>query len=165
MESTSIYTAFWAFHRFGMSRREGCLLSPWQLALRPHCWLLEKSGTVAAKPDLSGCCSDLLPRLMSPGIPGLSSQLHSLNVLSDDCIPNPCMNGGTCSEEEYRISCICLPGYGGDICETGESRRAPQTQPERLLYFEETEQTHSPLRLLIVLFQGSSWDRTQILQL
>uniref|UniRef100_A0A8C0IY84 C-type lectin domain-containing protein n=1 Tax=Chelonoidis abingdonii TaxID=106734 RepID=A0A8C0IY84_CHEAB len=64
---------------------------------------------------------------MSLGIPGLSCLLHSLHVLSDDCIPNPCMNGGTCSEEGDRISCICLPGYGGDTCETGESGGALQT--------------------------------------
>lgn len=47
-------------------------------------------------------------------------QLHCMPVFSEDCIPNPCLNGGTCSEEEVGISCVCLPGYGGHTCETGE---------------------------------------------
>ncbi|NWY07175.1 PGCB protein, partial [Nothoprocta ornata] len=35
----------------------------------------------------------------------------------DDCIPNPCLNGGTCSEDGERAGCVCLPGYGGSTCE------------------------------------------------
>uniref|UniRef100_A0A674K615 Brevican core protein n=1 Tax=Terrapene triunguis TaxID=2587831 RepID=A0A674K615_9SAUR len=58
-----------------------------------------------------------------PVLPTDSTSLGAGVNISDDCIPNPCMNGGTCSEEGDRISCICLPGYGGDSCETGESGR------------------------------------------
>ncbi|XP_025899015.1 brevican core protein [Nothoprocta perdicaria] len=35
----------------------------------------------------------------------------------DDCVPNPCLNGGTCSEDGERAGCVCLPGYGGSTCE------------------------------------------------
>ncbi|KAM4861106.1 brevican core protein [Thomomys bottae] len=39
---------------------------------------------------------------------------------SGDCIPNPCHNGGTCLEEEEEgVRCLCLPGYGGDLCDVG----------------------------------------------
>ncbi|XP_003475441.1 brevican core protein [Cavia porcellus] len=38
---------------------------------------------------------------------------------SGDCIPNPCHNGGTCLEEEEGIRCLCLPGYGGHLCDIG----------------------------------------------
>ncbi|NWR60777.1 PGCB protein, partial [Bucorvus abyssinicus] len=33
------------------------------------------------------------------------------------CIPNPCLNGGTCTEDGTRLACLCLPGYGGSSCE------------------------------------------------
>uniref|UniRef100_A0A8B9RXL2 Brevican core protein n=1 Tax=Accipiter nisus TaxID=211598 RepID=A0A8B9RXL2_9AVES len=33
------------------------------------------------------------------------------------CIPNPCLNGGTCMEDSARLTCLCLPGYGGSSCE------------------------------------------------
>ncbi|XP_069651661.1 brevican core protein isoform X1 [Haliaeetus albicilla] len=33
------------------------------------------------------------------------------------CVPNPCLNGGTCMEDSARIACLCLPGYGGSSCE------------------------------------------------
>lgn len=41
--------------------------------------------------------------------------------LSGDCIPSPCHNGGTCLEEKEGFRCLCLPGYGGDLCDVGES--------------------------------------------
>ncbi|NXR00903.1 PGCB protein, partial [Sagittarius serpentarius] len=33
------------------------------------------------------------------------------------CVPNPCLNGGTCTEDGARLACLCLPGYGGSSCE------------------------------------------------
>ncbi|XP_043935715.1 brevican core protein isoform X2 [Protopterus annectens] len=39
-------------------------------------------------------------------------------LLTDNCVPNPCENGGTCTEDVAGITCICLPGYGGEKCET-----------------------------------------------
>ncbi|CAM9988277.1 unnamed protein product [Bubo scandiacus] len=33
------------------------------------------------------------------------------------CVPNPCLNGGTCTEDGAHLSCLCLPGYGGSSCE------------------------------------------------
>lgn len=38
---------------------------------------------------------------------------------SGDCVPSPCHNGGTCVEEEEGVRCLCLPGYGGDLCDVG----------------------------------------------
>lgn len=40
--------------------------------------------------------------------------------LSGNCVPSPCHNGGTCLEEEEGVRCLCLPGYGGDLCDVGE---------------------------------------------
>lgn len=52
---------------------------------------------------------------MSPCSPHLTSF-----PLSGDCVPSPCHNGGTCLEEEEGARCLCLPGYGGDLCDVGE---------------------------------------------
>ncbi|XP_060905376.1 brevican core protein [Labrus mixtus] len=35
----------------------------------------------------------------------------------DSCLENPCLNGGTCVDGET-ASCVCLSGYGGDVCQT-----------------------------------------------
>ncbi|XP_078525595.1 brevican core protein [Lissotriton helveticus] len=45
------------------------------------------------------------------------ASLGAAATISDDCIPNPCQHGGTCSEEGERITCHCLPGYEGTFCE------------------------------------------------
>ncbi|XP_061521604.1 brevican core protein-like [Phycodurus eques] len=37
--------------------------------------------------------------------------------VADACFNEPCHNGGTCMEREGRIQCLCLPTYGGDLCE------------------------------------------------
>uniref|UniRef100_A0A8C9NHW8 Brevican core protein n=1 Tax=Serinus canaria TaxID=9135 RepID=A0A8C9NHW8_SERCA len=36
------------------------------------------------------------------------------------CVPNPCLNGGTCVEDGAQLTCLCLPGYGGSSCERRE---------------------------------------------
>ncbi|XP_028326251.1 brevican core protein [Gouania willdenowi] len=36
---------------------------------------------------------------------------------SDPCQDNPCLNGGTCIDDQP-VRCICLHGYGGDWCQT-----------------------------------------------
>ncbi|XP_028910527.1 brevican core protein isoform X2 [Ornithorhynchus anatinus] len=49
------------------------------------------------------------------------------------CEPNPCQNGGTCYEDPGAdrgaggagISCVCLPGYGGSVCELELARCGP----------------------------------------
>ncbi|XP_077362834.1 brevican core protein-like [Festucalex cinctus] len=37
--------------------------------------------------------------------------------VADACFNDPCLNGGTCMEREGRIQCLCLPTYGGDLCD------------------------------------------------
>ena len=41
----------------------------------------------------------------------------------DDCAPQPCLNGGTCSDGINEYSCDCLPGYSGTNCQ----RKPPPT--------------------------------------
>ncbi|XP_070551405.1 uncharacterized protein [Ptychodera flava] len=35
----------------------------------------------------------------------------------DNCAPEPCQNGATCSNEKFRYTCICPNGYEGPRCE------------------------------------------------
>ncbi|XP_055013068.1 brevican core protein-like [Boleophthalmus pectinirostris] len=38
--------------------------------------------------------------------------------ISDGCLNDPCLNGGTCTDQNGQIKCLCLPTYGGDFCQT-----------------------------------------------
>ena len=38
---------------------------------------------------------------------------------TNDCDPNPCQNGGACTDEVNVYSCACVAGYEGGDCETG----------------------------------------------
>ena len=35
----------------------------------------------------------------------------------DECAPDPCQNGGTCTDDINGYSCTCVPGYTGSDCE------------------------------------------------
>lgn len=45
--------------------------------------------------------------------------LSSPTFVSDACLENPCYNGGTCVDSGSSTKCLCLPTYGGDMCQTG----------------------------------------------
>ena len=49
--------------------------------------------------------------------------IYSLCILliSDinECTSNPCQNGATCVNQINAFRCDCVPGYEGDMCETG----------------------------------------------
>ena len=39
----------------------------------------------------------------------------------DDCTPDPCQNGGTCTDGVNDYTCACVLGYTGNDCETGKT--------------------------------------------
>ncbi|XP_073339256.1 brevican core protein-like [Pagrus major] len=45
--------------------------------------------------------------------------------VSDACVGEPCLNGGTCTDRDGEIKCLCLPTYGGDFCQTDVERCEP----------------------------------------
>lgn len=47
---------------------------------------------------------------------------YNLIVDGIECIPNPCLNGGTCVEGISRNACRCRAGYGGTRCENRRGR-------------------------------------------
>ncbi|XP_033030568.1 brevican core protein isoform X4 [Lacerta agilis] len=77
------------------------------------------SGDISGSPFMSPLFTE--PSLTTahplPVLPTESASLGSGGNISGDCIPNPCRNGGTCTEEGDHTGCLCLPGYGGDACE------------------------------------------------
>eukprot|EP00494_Astrolonche_serrata_P021979 UN22228 len=36
---------------------------------------------------------------------------------TNDCAPNPCLNGGNCTDKLNGFTCSCQPGWSGDICD------------------------------------------------
>ena len=38
---------------------------------------------------------------------------------TDECLSNPCMNGGICTDGKNSYRCVCLKQYTGSRCETG----------------------------------------------
>ncbi|XP_074837528.1 brevican core protein [Carettochelys insculpta] len=84
--------------------------------------------TVDVSKAASGPAFTDTPLSTTHPLPVLPTEGASLGVgvnISGDCIPNPCRNGGTCSEERDGISCVCLPGYGGATCETDLEKCSP----------------------------------------
>ncbi|OXB70099.1 UNVERIFIED_CONTAM: hypothetical protein H355_010941 [Colinus virginianus] len=59
------------------------------------------------------------------GTEGPSDALSPAVAAAGGCIPNPCMNGGTCIEDGTHPACLCLPGYGGSSCERPLKRCKP----------------------------------------
>uniref|UniRef100_A0A8C7BWZ3 Neurocan core protein n=1 Tax=Neovison vison TaxID=452646 RepID=A0A8C7BWZ3_NEOVI len=54
----------------------------------------------------------------APTVPGDSpSTLLPASLDIDDCVSSPCENGGTCIDEVNTFVCLCLPSYGGSLCE------------------------------------------------
>lgn len=49
---------------------------------------------------------------MVPGGPGTPGGIKSA------CHPNPCMNGGTCTENGGGYDCACVTQYSGPNCES-----------------------------------------------
>ncbi|XP_026573519.1 LOW QUALITY PROTEIN: brevican core protein [Pseudonaja textilis] len=60
-----------------------------------------------------------------PVPPTERASLGASGSVSDTCMPNPCRNGGTCTEERGRPGCLCLPGYGGDACDVSLRKCQP----------------------------------------
>uniref|UniRef100_A0A8C3QI48 Brevican core protein n=1 Tax=Cyanoderma ruficeps TaxID=181631 RepID=A0A8C3QI48_9PASS len=61
----------------------------------------------------------------APSIATVEGFLTAVPGEAGGCVPNPCLNGGTCVEEGAQLTCLCLPGYGGSSCERPLRRCSP----------------------------------------
>lgn len=50
--------------------------------------------------------------------PGWESPPDYCTIKADDCDPDPCRNGATCSDGNRNYTCDCKAGYTGQHCET-----------------------------------------------
>ncbi|KAM9623064.1 brevican core protein isoform 6-T6 [Morphnus guianensis] len=53
----------------------------------------------------------------APSVATVEGFLAAIPGEPGGCVPNPCLNGGTCMEDSAHLACLCLPGYGGSSCE------------------------------------------------
>ena len=66
----------------------------------------------------------------------LKTLLHEYNCFLsllldiDDCSPNPCRNGGTCTDEVNNYTCSCVAGYTGYNCTKGYYAMSKVTKVE-----------------------------------
>ncbi|XP_028978782.2 brevican core protein [Esox lucius] len=51
-------------------------------------------------------------------LPNERAAVGGARKISDACLVDPCANGGTCVEVGGSSRCLCLPSYGGDLCQT-----------------------------------------------
>ncbi|NXB02218.1 PGCB protein, partial [Cnemophilus loriae] len=61
----------------------------------------------------------------APSIATVEGFLAAVPGEPGGCVPNPCLNGGTCVEDGTHLTCLCLPGYGGSSCERPLRRCSP----------------------------------------
>ncbi|NXO61856.1 PGCB protein, partial [Phainopepla nitens] len=61
----------------------------------------------------------------APSIATVEGFLTAVPGEAGGCVPNPCLNGGTCVEDGAHLTCLCLPGYGGGSCERPLRRCSP----------------------------------------
>ncbi|NXW10401.1 PGCB protein, partial [Fregetta grallaria] len=61
----------------------------------------------------------------APSVATVEGFLAAVPGEAGGCVPNPCLNGGTCTEDGARPACLCLPGYGGSSCERPLEKCSP----------------------------------------
>ncbi|NXP53802.1 PGCB protein, partial [Heliornis fulica] len=111
-------------------------------------WHVEVSGSSSSASAVGGEEAAPRPPGTARGIPAVSSEEEEDEEEEDEehpapsvttvegfltavpgepggCVPNPCLNGGTCTEDGAHLSCLCLPGYGGSSCERPLERCSP----------------------------------------
>ncbi|XP_044028616.1 brevican core protein-like [Siniperca chuatsi] len=58
-------------------------------------------------------------------LPNERAAVGGTGKVSDACVGDPCLNGGTCTDQGGQIKCLCLPTYGGDFCQTDVEQCEP----------------------------------------
>ncbi|XP_034560172.1 brevican core protein-like [Notolabrus celidotus] len=58
-------------------------------------------------------------------LPNERAAVGGTGKVSDACLGDPCLNGGTCTEQSGQIKCLCLPTYGGNFCQTDVEQCEP----------------------------------------
>ena len=83
------------------------------------------------------------------------------SLLCSACSPNPCQNGGTCSDadEPYGTpECVCEDGFSGDICETGKISYDMRVEQFTKYFYYLILPTYCSLVSLRVQCKWSGWN-------
>ncbi|NXM31630.1 PGCA protein, partial [Oxyruncus cristatus] len=64
-------------------------------------------------PHLLATTTAALPQASQEAIDALGPTTED----TDECHSSPCLNGATCADGIDSFKCLCLPSYGGDLCE------------------------------------------------
>ncbi|XP_038169892.1 aggrecan core protein isoform X2 [Arvicola amphibius] len=58
----------------------------------------------------------------NPSSPEGSGETEAAAADIDECLSSPCLNGATCVDAINNFTCLCLPSYGGDLCEIDQEQ-------------------------------------------
>ncbi|NXN45005.1 PGCA protein, partial [Rhinoptilus africanus] len=72
-----------------------------------------ETAVVLDNPRLLATTTAALPQVSQEAIDGLGPTTGD----TDECHSSPCLNGATCVDGIDSFKCLCLPSYGGDLCE------------------------------------------------
>uniref|UniRef100_A0A8B9DZM0 Aggrecan core protein n=1 Tax=Anser cygnoides TaxID=8845 RepID=A0A8B9DZM0_ANSCY len=72
-----------------------------------------ETAAVLDNPPLSATATAALPQASQEAIEALGPTTED----TDECHSSPCLNGATCADGIDSFKCLCLPSYGGDLCE------------------------------------------------
>ncbi|XP_009468346.1 PREDICTED: aggrecan core protein [Nipponia nippon] len=72
-----------------------------------------ETAVVLDNPQLLATATAALPQVSQEAIDALGPTTED----TDECHSSPCLNGATCVDGIDSFKCLCLPSYGGDLCE------------------------------------------------
>nr|XP_021145604.1 aggrecan core protein isoform X1 [Columba livia] len=72
-----------------------------------------ETDAVLDNPHLLATATAVLPQVSQEAIDALGPTTED----TDECHSSPCLNGATCADGIDSFKCLCLPSYGGDLCE------------------------------------------------
>ncbi|NWW43752.1 PGCA protein, partial [Pedionomus torquatus] len=72
-----------------------------------------EAAVVLDNPHLLATTTAALPQVSQEAIDALGPTTED----TDECHSSPCLNGATCVDGIDSFKCLCLPSYGGDLCE------------------------------------------------
>ncbi|NWJ07803.1 PGCA protein, partial [Crypturellus undulatus] len=72
-----------------------------------------ETAAVQDPPHLSATATAILPQVSREAVDALGPTAEDI----DECHSSPCLNGATCVDGIDSFKCLCLPSYGGDMCE------------------------------------------------
>ncbi|NXI68654.1 PGCA protein, partial [Anseranas semipalmata] len=72
-----------------------------------------ETAAVLDYPQVPATATAALPQASQEAIDALGPTAED----TDECHSSPCLNGATCVDGIDSFKCLCLPSYGGDLCE------------------------------------------------